>query len=319
MTALLFPGQGTQRIGMGQMLARSFPEQVMPLIQEAAALCDDLPETLRRGPTEKLSQTSYAQLAVTTVNLGALAVLRSHGVGFDVVAGHSVGLISALVAAGCLDAPVALRLAHARGALMGALPGGGAMVSLNGASADAAADIARQASLGCETPVVVALVNGPETVVLSGGRVAAERAVSYGTERGVKAAWLAVSHAFHSPLMAPAHEEWRAMVAALDLRPAHIPIVADESGELLTSAAAIGAHLTDQLTTPVRWDLVCERLLVMGQMHCVEAGDSKTLRALARPYPELVVESMAMGPTLAHVRDHGRLPERLVRPERRVA
>ncbi len=311
MTGLLFPGQGTQRVGTGQALMRGFPDQVMPVIDEAATHCADLAALLRRGPPARLVHTQNAQLAVTAVNLGALAVVRASGVDFDVVAGHSVGLLSALVAAGCLSAPAALRLAAERGALMGALPEGGAMASLSGVTVEIAEEIARRATFETALPVVVAIVNGPATVVLSGSRPAVQRAAdeAYGDEDAVKVTWLTVSHAFHSPLMAPAVSAWHAIVAELKLRAPRVPVIADSSGEALTAVADVREHLAAQLTTAVRWDLVSERLVRDGERRFVEVGDSKTLRALARPYPELLVDSMAMTHTLACLRDHGRLPD----------
>jgi [acyl-carrier-protein] S-malonyltransferase len=307
MTALLFPGQGTLRVGMGQALRVGFPEIVDGVIAQACAHRADLPELLRHGPAERLAHTSKAQPAVTTVNLCALAVLHTCGIQYDVVAGHSVGLLSALVAADVLDSDAALRLASARGALMGARPPG-AMVSVLGIEPALAEEIAWQASEETGLTVVVALVNGPETVVFSGNVRAVDRAVTAAAHDGVRVTPLAVSHAFHSPLMLPALSEWRLIVEAQKLRPASVPVIADTSGEPLTAVADLHELLVEQMVTTVRWDRVCERLQTTGEWDCVEVGDSKALWALARPYPDLSVTSMAQPHTLTHLRRHHRLP-----------
>jgi [acyl-carrier-protein] S-malonyltransferase len=294
---------------MGEALRSGFPEAYGGVIAQAAARSPALPTLLRRGPVHELSHTRNAQLAVTAVNLGALAVLRAHDVDYDVVAGHSVGLVSALVAAGSLDEPAAMRLAAARGALMGALPAGGAMTSVGGIDPELARAVAGRASAETGEPVVVALVNGPETVVLSGSAAAVEHAAGRLSGDGVRVTPLAVSHAFHSPLMLPALPDWRRIVAEQTVCSPAVPVVADITGELVVTAAGVRELLVEQLTTTVRWDRVCERLRADGERHCVEAGDSKALRGLARPYPELRVVSLALPETLAHLRRHGRLPE----------
>jgi [acyl-carrier-protein] S-malonyltransferase len=309
MTALLFPGQGTQRPGMGQALRLGFPEAVDGLLAEAARQSPHLTTLMRRGPMEELSHTRNAQLAVTTVNLCALAVLRAHDVDYDAVAGHSVGLLSALVAADALGAQAAMRLAAVRGALMGALPAGGTMVSVVGIDPESAADVVRDVSAETGLPVVVGLVNGPESVVLSGSAAAVERAAETFRRDGVRVTPLAVSHAFHSPLMRPALAEWRRIVDDEDLRSAAVPVVADITGEPVVRAADLRELLVEQMITSVRWDRVCGRLQASGESDCVEAGDSKMLRGLARPYPQLRVTSMAMPETLTHLRRHGSLPK----------
>lgn len=303
MTALLFPGQGTQRVGMGQALFHGFDAAAAVLAQSSLLTGRDLAALLRRGPGKLLTRTEYAQVAVTTVNLAALAVLRSRAVEFGMVAGHSVGMLAALAAADVLDPPAVVRLAAQRGAIMGALPVGGSMVAVTGVTnevASAAADSVRRRTAA---PVVVALVNGPRQVVLSGEQSAVASAVQELKALGALSATpLAVSHAFHSPLMAPARTAWRETVAALPLRDARIPIVADTTGECMTDRRTIRQFLVEQLTGPVRWDLVCRRLDESGEHESIETGDSRALRSFCLAYPNLRVSTMTTPQFLASLR-----------------
>jgi acyl transferase domain-containing protein len=185
---------------------------------------------------------------------------------------------------------------------MGALPAGGTMASVLGLVPAVADAVARRAGAETELPLVVALVNGPETVVFSGAAAAVDRAVALASAAGGRVARLDVSHAFHSPLMEPAFAEWRAVVDAQPLRDPSVPLLSDLTGDPLTRAADLRELLAVQLVTPVRWDLVGERLRRVGAHDCIEAGDSKTLRALARAFPELSVSSLAQPEVLAQLR-----------------
>jgi malonyl CoA-acyl carrier protein transacylase len=311
MTAFVFAGQGSQRAGMGQLLRHGFPGLVSPVLEAAAAQVDGLGELLRRGPEARLARTEYAQPAVTAVNLSAYAVLAAHDVRCDVVAGHSVGLLAALVAGGVLDPPAALRLAAARGAAMGALPSGGGMVSLTGLPPAAVGELAATAAGETGEVAVPAVVNGPETVVVSGQDRALTRVEELAVAAGATPARLRVSHGFHSPLMGPAVDAWRAVVDTERLRPATRPVLADTTGEPLTEPADLRDLLITQLTSAVRWDLVSERLLDLGHVDAVECGDSKVLRGLARAYPPARVTVLSTE-TLTHLRRYGRLPAQAV-------
>ncbi|MEV6104765.1 ACP S-malonyltransferase [Streptomyces sp. NPDC051940] len=282
MSALVFPGQGTQRAGMGQALFHGFAEAgaVLRLAESETGI--GLGAMLRRGPAATLRRTENAQVAVITVDLAALAVLRKARVRYQAVAGHSVGALAALAAAGALTDAQVLWLAARRGRIMGALPGGGAMTSVAGAAADRVRDVVRETARELALPLVVGLVNSASRVVLSGAREAVDLAAERLLEDGAAGAVpLEVSHAFHSPLMAGALPAWRDTVAALPLRDAAVPVVADTTGEPLVQRRQLRDYLVDQLTQPVRWDLVTEGLARLGAGTAVETGDSKVLRLFA--------------------------------------
>ncbi|MGW4947547.1 ACP S-malonyltransferase [Actinoplanes sp. NPDC004185] len=291
MTALIFPGQGTQRPGMGTAFHR-FPEAAAVIAAAGPATGTDMAVLLRRGPAHLLRDTGNAQPAVTTVNLAALAVLRARQITYDLVAGHSVGALAALVAADVLPERQVLWLAARRGALMSALPAGGSMVSVSGLTAAEAAPIV--AAVCRAGTVVIGLVNGACRVVLSGESPAVTAATGALLAAGAQHATpLAVSHAFHSPLMAPALPAWRDTVATLPLRPAVVPVLSDLTGEPLTAPRDLRDYLVDQLAGPVRWDLVCARLTAAGPRTAIEVGDSRVLRSYGHGCAGLSVIGMA--------------------------
>jgi [acyl-carrier-protein] S-malonyltransferase len=302
MTALLFPGQGTQRVGMGQALRMACPEDTAPVFDQARALDAELETLMRRGPLTRLARTEHAQLAVTATNLAALAVLRRRPEPVSVVAGHSVGFLSALTGAGALDADAALRLARIRGSLMGSLPPGGAMAALTGLSLEDARELVTASAHETAATVVIGLVNGPSAVVVSGDERAVDHACGLAVGRGARSTRLTVSHAFHSPLMAGVRDRWHDIVRDQRFRAPAVPLIADVTGELVASPEEIRRVLVDQLTGTVRWDLVSQRLAASGETEAIEAGDSTALRGFARRYPELRVSSMAQPQTLARLR-----------------
>jgi [acyl-carrier-protein] S-malonyltransferase len=258
---------------------------------------------LRRGPDRVLRRTENAQPAVTAVNLAALAVLRAGGLRYEAVAGHSVGVLAAFAAAGSLEPARALELAVRRGALMGRLPGG-AMASISGLGLEAVHEVLDRVRGRVGGPLVVGLVNGPGATVVSGTEDGVAEAVRELSAAGaVSATRLAVSHAFHSPMMLPALGAWRDVLAAQPLRAARVPIVCDLTGEELTEPRVLRQYLVDQLAGPVRWDLVCRRLLALGVERAVEAGDSKTLRSISRDFGGLRVVSLAQPGALGTLLD----------------
>jgi [acyl-carrier-protein] S-malonyltransferase len=299
MTALLFPGQGTQRVGMGQALRMACPDAVEPVLEQAWTLDAELANLMRRGPLARLARTEHSQLAVTATNLSALAaLLRSAPGPIAAVAGHSVGFLSALVAAGSLETGAALRLARRRGELMGSLPPGGAMASISGLGLAQAQDLTARAARETGAIVVIGLVNGPSAVVASGEEPAVHRVCALAGDRGARSTRLPVSHAFHSPLMQGVRDPWSAIVHGQEFRPPAVPLVADLTGEVVESQKRIRELLVDQLTCAVRWDLVSARLVAAEQTEAIEVGDSAVLRGFARGYPGLHVSSMAQPQTL---------------------
>jgi [acyl-carrier-protein] S-malonyltransferase len=303
MTILLFPGQGTQRVGMGSVLFKCFSEAQQVVSQASLEAGIDVASLLRHGPPKILARTMYAQIAVTTVNIAALQIVRRCGTVYDAVAGHSVGVIAALVAADMLTPAEAIKLAACRGAIMNGIPGDGAMMSVTGIPPGTAQEVLRGISSRLRLPLVVGLVNGPLNVVISGAADAVACAARELREAGALSVRpLDVSHAFHSPLMAPARRAWQDAVNAQHFREARVPVVADTSGNPLTQPREVREFLIDQLTAQVRWDLVCDYLTASRQCEAIEVGDSTALRSLGRAYEHLHIASMASGLLLERLR-----------------
>lgn len=278
MIAVMFPGQGAQSVGMGRELADSYA-----VAREAFEEADDtlgypLSEVCFTGPADRLTQTDVCQPALVATSIAAFRVAQAEGLTADVVLGHSLGEYSALVACGSLPFATAIALVAERGAAMqeagAATPG--AMVALIGLD-DADAE-ALCAEVGDVWP---ANFNCPGQVVASGHEEAVDRLVRLAGERGVKCARLAVSGAFHSPLMAPAAQR---LAPALD---AWEPAEPDPAFLSTTTASREGAGklrpaLLDQLTSPVRFAAAVEVALEEGVDRFVEVGPGRVLSGLVR-------------------------------------
>lgn len=277
MIGFVFPGQGTVRVGMGAWL-RADPAAAAVLKRVDELLDEPVGPLCAHGPLDRLVDTAHAQPAVTACNLAALAILTARGHRPDIVAGHSVGELSALCAAGVLDPDDTVRLVEVRSRLMAALPAAGGMASVLGLPLARVEELADEA-VGPDEPLVVGLDNAPENVVVSGALPAIERLTKLATDAR-KVVPLKVSNAFHSPLMAPALEEWAAAVDAAPLSPPRIPVVLNVTGEPTTDVEQIRAALVAQLTGRVRWTATMTALSHVDRM--VEVGDSKTLSGLAR-------------------------------------
>lgn len=280
--AFIFPGQGTQRVGMGSALVARHGAAREVFERASAVLGVDFAALCFRSGADALLATRAAQPAIFTVSCAALAVVRGWGLHPSCVAGHSVGEITALHAAGVLEFDAALRLVARRAEIMSAITADGAMVAVIGLDRDVVSDVCARvaASLG---PVVVGLENAPGHVVLSGDAravaAAAERCRALGAVRIVH---LRTQLAFHSPLMTPVVAEWRAFVATLELREPSTPVVLNVTGRLASSVDDIREALVDQVASRVRW-LECLRAMVdVGVTQFIEVGDSKALSFLVR-------------------------------------
>ncbi|MGB9887550.1 MAG: ACP S-malonyltransferase [Moorellales bacterium] len=279
----IFPGQGSQYVGMGKDLYLSYPE-----VQELFAACDErLGANLTRlcfeGPVELLAQTENTQPAVLLVSLAALMALRAAGVKPQFVAGHSLGEYSALVAAGVLDPLDACWLVRQRGRYMeGAVPGGrGAMAAVLGLEYRAIAEACRQAEeIG---PVVIANLNAPGQVVISGVRPAVEEVAYRCRQAGAKkVVFLEVSGPFHSPLMQPAVEQLEKDFARVRWKSPAVPVIANCLAQPVTEVEAVRKALLRQLTSPVRWQESLEYLAAQGVTTFIELGPGRVLSGLVK-------------------------------------
>jgi [acyl-carrier-protein] S-malonyltransferase len=267
-TAFVFPGQGSQAVGMGKSLAETFAPAREVFEEVDAALGERLSETIWNGPAETLVLTENAQPALMAVSLAVMRVLEAEA-GLDLaldaafVAGHSLGEYSALAAAGSLSVADAARLLRVRGrAMQKAVPVGvGAMAALVGVELADVKPIAAEA--GDVGVCTAANDNGGGQVVLSGEKQAVERAVEIAKGRGVKRAMmLPVSAPFHCSLMAPAAEAMADALAKVSVKAPRVPLVANVLARPVTEPAAIVASLIEQVTGTVRWR---ESVLYMAQ------------------------------------------------------
>lgn len=287
--AFLFPGQGSQAVGMGQDLAQAFvaAREVFQEVDEA--LGQDLSRLMREGPDDQLTLTENAQPALMAVSVAAMRVLnREFGVGVDqaaFVAGHSLGEYSALAAAGAFSLAETARLLKLRGqAMQRAVPvGAGAMASLIGPKADVA--LAEQAAAaGAALGVcVVANDNNAGNVVISGDKAAVDRAIEAAKELGARAIPLNVSAPFHCPLMRPAAEEMAEALAAAAIAAPRAPVVTNVTARPAHDPEEIRRLLVEQVTGRVRWR---ESVLWMagegGVTRFAETGAGKVLTGMVK-------------------------------------
>lgn len=287
--AFVFPGQGSQHVGMGRELAADSPAARAIFDQADETLGFRLSELCFHGPADELRDTINAQPAILTMSIACLAALRERlgpaeqTVRPRLVAGHSLGEYSALVAAGVLDFPSALQLVRERGRLMketGEFTPGG-MAAVIGLEAQVLEDVCRQAR---EKGIVYpANYNTPNQTVISGElaalSAAIELAVASGAQRVIR---LAVSIAAHSPLMQRASEQFNEVVNRLRWQDAYIPVVSDISARVLVSADEIRAELSRQLCSSVRWTETVREMLGAGVTTFVELGPDQVLSGMIK-------------------------------------
>lgn len=287
--AWLFPGQGSQKVGMGRKLLEGSVAARRVFEEASDALGLDLTRLCLEGPAAKLLATENAQPAIVTVSAACLAELEARGLKPSVVVGHSVGEFSALVAAGCLPLAAAVRAVRERGQLMARVTEPGGMLAVMGLEQERVEALCHEAA--SEGGVVVAIHNSPRQFVLSGHLRALERvkeaALAAGARECVR---LDVSHAFHSPLMEEMQEAWRAVVAGLRLRMPSCPVVLNTTARTVKTLVCIRQSLLAQITAPVLWTQCMRGLAGMGITRVLEVGDSKVVSSLARrTVPELQV------------------------------
>ena len=285
-TAFLFPGQGSQSVGMGQALAQQYPIARETFQQADEILGIPLTQLAWEGPEEKLNDTINTQPALMVHSVAALRVLEQQFPEFTpaFVAGHSMGELSALVAAKILPFEAALKLARRRGELMkqaGEISPGG-MAAILGLDIPTLDEICAQASDENEI-VQVANDNCPGQVVISGAKPALERAMSLASEAGAKRVVpLAISIAAHSPLMTHAQEGFNQAVEAAPIQTATIPLIGNVTAKPLRGEAEIRADLQAQLRSRVRWTETIQFLQAQGIDTFVEIGNGEVLCGLVK-------------------------------------
>ncbi len=286
--AFVFPGQGSQALGMGRELAEAFAAAREVFEEVDEALGQNLSRLMFEGPEEDLILTENAQPALMAVGHAVWRVLEREG-GLDMagacrfVAGHSLGEYSALASAGSIGLADTARLVKTRGrAMQEAVPvGEGAMVALIGVDRATADDIAQEAA-GDEV-CVVANDNAPDQIVVSGSRAAVERAADIAAERGAKRAiMLPVSAPFHCPLMKPAAEVMAAALAETEMRPPAVPLISNVRARPITEPETIRADLVAQVTDVVRWRECVVTMKQEGVERIVELGAGRVLTGLTR-------------------------------------
>jgi [acyl-carrier-protein] S-malonyltransferase len=287
-SALVFPGQGSQAVGMGRELAAAFEEARLTFQEVDDALNQPLSRLMFDGPEGDLTLTENAQPALMAVSVAVVRVLqRQGGVSisndFSYVAGHSLGEYSALCAAGTFSLADTARLLKRRGqAMQQAVPvGQGAMAALLGAEVEQAAAIAAEAAQG--EICAVANDNGGGQVVISGHVGAVERALAVAAAQGLKrAVRLPVSAPFHCPLMQPAADAMAEALAAVEMQAPAVPVVANVTAAPVSDPDAVRKLLVEQVTGMVRWRESVLAMKALGVSRLVEVGAGKVLAGLTK-------------------------------------
>jgi [acyl-carrier-protein] S-malonyltransferase len=281
--AFLFPGQGSQSVGMGKDLFDKFPVARQTFEEADEALGYKLSTLIFEGPEDQLRLTEVTQPAILTVSVAALRVFEMRAPKPTFVAGHSLGEYSAHVASGTITFADALRTVRNRGKYMQeAVPVGvGAMAAILGMDYDKVAAVCQDAAQGevCSP----ANINSPEQIVISGNTAAVERAAKLADKRGAKRAkLLPVSAPFHCSLMKPAQDRLEADLDALSLQKPVYPVACNVEAELVTDDLRARDTLLRQVTGSVKWDQCMRLLIAQGVQTFVEVGPGKVLSGLMR-------------------------------------
>ena len=283
--AFLFPGQGSQAVGMGKELAERYSVARETFAEADAALGYSLSQLCFEGPEDKLKLTEITQPAILTVSVAAQRVLAEKGIQPQYVAGHSLGEYSAHVAAGTLSFPDAVRTVAKRGKYMQeAVPvGAGAMAAILALALEPLEAACRQAAQETGGTVSPANINSPDQIVISGSKAAVERAAELAKEKGAKrAVMLPVSAPFHCSLMRPAQDRLATDLKALKFSTPRVPVVANVDARPIQDPEQARDALIRQVTGAVQWVRSIQELIAAGVQTFVEVGPGKVLTGLLR-------------------------------------
>jgi [acyl-carrier-protein] S-malonyltransferase len=281
--ALLFPGQGSQQVGMGKELATAYAVAQRTFEEADSALGFEISRLCFEGPEDRLKLTENQQPALLTVSVAAFRILREKGYTYQFAAGHSLGEYAAHVAAGTLSFADAVRTVRNRGKYMQeAVPVGlGSMAAILSLTPEVVEQVCAEAAQG--EVVQCANLNSPEQIVISGHKDAVQRAADLAKQRGAKRAiLLPVSAPFHCALMQPAQDRLAADLRALEFHDPEFPVIKNIDAEPVTSGEAAREALICQVTGAVQWERCMRILLAAGVELFVEAGAGKVLCGLMR-------------------------------------
>ncbi|WP_027340535.1 ACP S-malonyltransferase [Halonatronum saccharophilum] len=282
-TAFIFPGQGSQYVGMGEELAKEF-KIVEDTFKEANEALDiDVRKLAFKGPKEDLKETENTQPAILTLSTAVYRLLLDKGIEADVVAGHSLGEYSALVGAGVLDFVDGVKLVRKRGQLMAAADpsGKGTMAAIIGLSAEEVKEVCQEAS--GEGVVEPANFNCPGQIVISGEKKGVEKAVEIAKDKGAKKAiLLSVSGPFHSSLMEAAAKKLAPQLDKIDFKDAKVSVVTNVDGEFTTDSNRLKEALIEQISGSVRWEESIRAMIDDGVDTFIEVGPGRVLKGFMR-------------------------------------